>query len=394
MQQSLMPDLHIRIIGSRWMDIGHSAYFSQWKEGYSYRLYNPNLFMTNGVNGVTVTPSILWLQLPLSKLGFCTIKTFWWYAMEIMLFATLFLTCKIPSTFLKQAATVLTATLFFLYSRNWWLHLYNGQLYIAFAMIFSVSAYMVMRRKKRFFTLISFTISAVLRPFFFIALLPWFVNFNRKRRVTFFASFMITIGLMAVSAPLKGWIDYKKAMTEYSKDITGTNTKAITPDSRHHNAPVEECIEVTSTFHQFNGGNLLSVQHYLNKASIKIDNSLVYAGLLLLVVFALLMIARPYLIFPANENLLLLSFLFYILAEVFTPALRNPYNMVQYLGILGVFINKANVKTASLMLVGLCLNHDLPFRFDYQREMGELLMLVAIYLTIFTRNTATSVSPK
>ena len=45
---------------------------------------------------------------------------------------------------------------------------------------------------------------------------------------------------------------------------------------------------------------------------------------LLWLALVLLLQARPLLVFPANENLMLLSFLFYMLAEVFTPALRNP----------------------------------------------------------------------
>lgn len=384
LQQSLMPDLHVRIIGSRWMDLGQSPYFSHWQPGYSAGLYNPYLPAASGLNGVTVTPALLWLQLPLSKLPYCTIKIIWWLAMETMLFATIFLTCKCSINLLRQLTTIVILSFFFIYSPNWWLHVTDGQLHIAYTLLFALSAYMIIRRKKRFFTLISYTLSVVLRPLFIVALIPWFVNFNRKRRLAFFASFMIAIGLMAVAAPLKGWLDYKKAMNQYSKENTSINQKSIMEKSLS-NVSLESCVMPSVTVEQFKAGNVLSMQHNFKQMGFNVTNLFVYVLLLLIIIAGIILHTKPNLNYPANENLILLSFVFYILAEILTPGFRNPTNLIQYAGIAGVFINKANVKIILLFITGLMLNRFLPVELINMPETGELFMLVALYLGIILK---------
>ena len=84
-----------------------------------------------------------------------------------------------------------------------------------------------------------------------------------------------------------------------------------------------------------------------------------------------------------KDTLLIASFLIYIFTELFTPANRNPYNMIQYLGVMGLVINRASTTSLILLISGLALNHDFPFRFAYQREIGEIFILLSIYLILF-----------
>jgi hypothetical protein len=386
MQESLMPDLHIRITGTRWMDAGMSPYFSQWKPGDDYRMYNPNLFIASGVNAVTATPTILRLQQSLARMNYCDIKFTWWVVMEVMLFATLFLTCLVPVKLLRQLLTVGVGAAFFCYSRNWWLHVYNGQYYVVFAFAFAFIAFFVVRVKKRFTPLFLMPLTSLLRPFFAVAIIPWLLNLHRKKRLAIVAASMLSLGLMVASAPVKTWLDYSKAMRIYNTEITAEKGQVMATDHRMAGLPVENCIEVQPGFKVFNAGSMFSLQHYLNEMNIKLSNPTLYTGFLLVAIVLFLLITKPAIINAGNENLLLSSFFLYILAELFTPAIRSPYNMVQYLGILGVFMNKADGKLMLLLLLGLLLNHDFPFRFKYQREIGEGLMLVAIYLALFVRN--------
>jgi len=381
-QQAPMPDLYMRILGSRWMDIGFMPYFSQWQPGLPVSLYNPNSFFPSGVNGVTVTPAALKLQMPLARLSFCQIKTIWWLLSESVLFATFYITCKIPILLLRQIATIVFCTTFFVFSRNWWSHIYNGQYYIFFGFVYAITAYLILNRKKRFSALFIFPPISLIGPFFAVALIPWLFRLSRKRRLALAVSGVLALGLLVGTAPIKTWQEYAKAMTVYS-NMSTTGSHYGNVDYRQAGLPLEDCITEQKTFKIFGGGNLFSVQHYLRLLHFQNSNSLLYPALLLLTCMLLVLITGQKNINANSENLLIFSFLLYIISELFTPADRNPYNMIQYLGILGVFIQKSNARLMALMLIGLLLNHDFPIRMPYLREIGEALMLIALYATIF-----------
>src|SRR5205085_7362080 len=83
------------------------------------------------------------------------------------------------------------------------------------------------------------------------------------------------------------------------------------------------------------------------------------------------------------EKQLLASFLIYIFAELLTPAVRNPYNMIQYLGILGILVKQGTHKSIFLAVFGLALNHNIPFVFPYNKEIGEVLVIMALYFSLY-----------
>ncbi len=68
-----------------------------------------------------------------------------------------------------------------------------------------------------------------------------------------------------------------------------------------------------------------------------------------------------------------------------TPAYRNPYNMIQWLPAVSWLFVWAERKVLLLLILGLCLNHDLPFRFIYQREIGEMLMFLSVGFFLFSK---------
>lgn len=304
----------------------------------------------------------------------------------MLLFATLFLTCLIPVKLNRQLITLVVGSLFFCYSRNWWLHVYNGQLYILYAFVFALTACLVIRYKKRFVVMLIFPLVAITRPFFAVATLPWFIKFNRKRRLKFIVAFMMCLGLVAYSAPLSTWAQYSKAMREYSKDITGSNSVSQAIDYRKPGLKLDDCLSVKPISKDFKSGNLLSLQHYLFKLGLKWHDPALFISFLLLAIIILVIVTKQSVINSSNENLFIFSFVLYIMAELFTPALRNPYNLVQYLGILGLFMQKANMKLVILFVAGLLLNLDFPVRVAYQREAGEAVFLLAVYLSLFTNN--------
>jgi hypothetical protein len=380
--QTMMPDLHLRTVGSRLFDAGLSPYFYQWTPGDSFKLFNPNAFLANGLNGVTVTPFYVWLQLPLARLDYCSIKTIWWIVMEGFLLATFILTCLVPKQLPNQLLTITLATVLFLFSRNWWLHIYNGQYYIIFGFTFSLVSYLMVRRNKPLASLWIFPLITLVRPFFALAIIPWLLNNRQKKIEHLLIPVFVCIGLLLLSGSIGMQGDYNKAMKMYSAEIVGVEYPSVGVDHHNDNVRLEACVERVSSFRIFGAGCLLSVQHYLNLFGIKSNSTLLFTGLLLVSVIVLLLIVTPTQISRDAYNLILSSFLIYTLCELFTPAYRNPYNLVQYLGIFGIFVSKASLRLIIMMTVGLALNHDFPIRLSYLREIGEMIMLLSIFIAL------------
>ncbi len=384
MEESMMQDLHSRIIGSQLMQANRPAYFFEWKQGDDVRLFDPNIVLPYGLNGVTASPFILWLQLPLLKLSYCNIKLVWWVIEELFLFATLLLTWFVPTKRSKQLITIFLSLVFFCYSRNWWQHIYSGQYYILFGFLFALSTFLSQKRKEA--TLLIFPLAALVRPFFALAFLPWLLRDLKVKIKWLFMSGVLAIILLVISGTIKYMPEYSKAMKLYGTEITGWNNQDAHKVSRAKPIVMESCVAKMDVVRNFGAGCLFSVQHYFQLFGLKITNPGFFSGMLVFFLFAFLWITGFKNVSANNETLMLASFMIYIFCELFTPANRNPYNMVQYLGVLGLVINRASGLSLGLLILGLALNHDLPFRFAYQREAGEVLILVSIYLALLLSN--------
>lgn len=382
-QESVMTDLHSRVIGSRLMAQNLSPYFYIWHAGDPVNLYNPNSHLPYQLNGVTATPFFLWLQMPLSKLYYCNIKVVWWIIEEALLFATLLLNCTYADKRLKQMITLLMSVLFFCYSRNWWVHVNAGQYYILFAFLFSFTCWLT--RHKENVGLFVYAFAALVRPFFVLAALPFLINKTPKKIAQILVVASTLLVLVWVSGGYRYLADYNSAMQLYGLQIFNWQMVNV-PATLSAVSPITEgCVHAVESFNSYNAGCLFSLQHYLKLAGITLTTSWVYTlGLLLFI--ALFIIATGYKrIVHNSEHVFISSFLIYIFCELFTPAFRNPYNLMQYAAMVALVVNSGRLSTNILFFVGLALNHDLPFRFQYQREFGELLMLLSIYLLLFKK---------
>ena len=381
--ESVMSDLHGRVIGSRLLEAKRPCYFFEWKAGDDPKLFDPNISFAYGLNGVTVTPFMLWLQLPLMQKSFCEIKFWWWVLEELLLFATLLFTWFISENRLKQIFTILLSCFFFCYSRNWWLHIYNGQYYILFGYFFSLSAYL--QRRNGSVALFAYPFAILLRPFFIISIIPLLIkHFSSGIRWLFLGS-LISLLLFIGSGTYRHIPEYTKAMGLYSSEVTGWSNIAVKSTETDKPIILEKCVMKITTAKDFGAGCLFAVQHYFKLFGVVISNPYFFSTLLILVLIFVLWLSGINKSMD-NDILLLISFLLYIVCELFTPANRNPYNMIQYLGILGLFVNRASGFTLSLFTIGLLFNHDFPFRFQYQRELGEGLILLSIFLVILSSN--------
>lgn len=380
LEESFMQDLRGRIIGSRLLEMGRSPYFFKWHSGDDTRLFDPNILLPFNLNSVTTTPFYLWLQKPLARLDFCQIKFFWWIIEELALFFTLILTCLVSTTLNRQIITIIISTFFFCYSRNWWLHLFNGQYYIFFGLFFALLAYLY--QSKQTTGLVVIPLMVLIRPLIGIACLPWLLKDTITNMRNLMAGGAIAIILLMVSGTFKIMPEYTKAMKYYSSEVNGWDNQQSMVILAEQPKVLEVCVEKQSNKNRFEAGCLFPVQHYMALLGVRVNNSLVFSGLLLIFVAVFVVFTGCRTITSNDETKVIVCFLMYIFAELFTPANRNPYNMVQYLGILGLVINRASTGTILLLVGGLLLNHDFPFRFAYQREIGEIIILGCIYLSL------------
>lgn len=381
-ENSIMTDFYSRHIGSRLLLQNKSPYFSIGLFDHNENSFNP-------VNGVTATPLALLLQVPLAKMDYCNAKIIWGIIEELCLFAATFFTCLYPKKLIKQVITIFVTLIFFCYSRNWWAHTASGQYYVVFGLIFSLTTYYY----KRFIRLplLLFPVVALLRPFFALATLPFLFKKIKANARWIFTGISCSLIILLISGTYKLLPDYNRAMNVYASEITGwakINTKISAIDN---GIPVN-CVQQNYGFENFRAASLFSLQHYLKLFKISLSSPMVFTLLLLLFLCATLIPIRKT-ILASTENLLIASFLVFMFSELFTPANRNPYNIIQYIGIVGLVINKTSYPVLIFMIVGLAFNHEFPITFPYQRELGEAIFLCGIYLTLISKKDEKLIFP-
>ncbi len=382
-------DLHLRILGSRLMEAGKDPYTYYWQVGDTISWYDPNQSIYSNVNGVTTTPFFLWLQAPLLRLNYCQIRIVWWCIEEFLLLATMLLAVLMPTARTRQWLVLLVAVSFFLYSRNWWMHIYNGQMYVLYAFVFMLGNY-ILAKRQQYISWWLYPIVCLVRPFFVLPLLP-FVRFKWKKLLALGMGGLLALILLLLSGHQKNWGQYKDALNVYATENTGGyDTVLRNKTARLGNFPAEDCLKKEKKPDFLHAGCMYSMQSYLVKLGIKCNNTNTFSLALFIVVALLLLAVYKFKLAVEMEQQMVLAMLLYFLGELFAPAARNPYNMVQWLPVVAILIHAANKFIIGLLLIGLCLNHSLPFNFTYEKELGELLMFVAAWLFVLLPKYSTS----
>jgi hypothetical protein len=367
-------DLHMRIIGSRLMEAGKNPYSYYWQPGDSIFLYDSNQSVLSDANGVTSTPFVLWLQKPLLQLGYCNIRLVWWMVQELLLFLTMWLALCIPSNRKKQLLTLIVTCIFFLYSPIAWLNIVTGQLYTFYAFVFMLSSYLLLNQKRNMAGFL-YPIISLVRPFFIVSLIP-LLDFSKKKIIAVVAG--CAIALLLFFIPNKTtWLQYNDAMKVYATENTNGFTELRNKEGNLGNYPAEDCVKREKKTDGSKTGCLYSIQSYLYKVGITCNDTKVFSIALLIVVLGIMFMINKLQLARMEEQKMVLSIMLYFLCELFAPAVRNPYNLIQWFAVAVLLLNYANTKIILLFIIGLCLNHNLPINFKYGKELGEMLMLAA-----------------
>lgn len=379
---SMAPDLLLRTIGSRLQEAGKPIYSYHWQNGDPIAWLNPYPDLRVGVNGIVSTPFLLWLLQPFARLDYCSIKLWWGIIQELFLFATLWLSCLLFTSRLRQITFIIAATLFFIYSNNWLLNLYNGQIYIFHAFVFSLAAYLIQRYKNGVGAIVLFILATTVRPFFITAVAP-LLKLNKQHFIYVASAAIISCLLIVLSTKTIEWKQYNDAVKIYALEQTKEIKVRQAPNVSLIQFAEVCTINPKPQFTIFGSGCLYSIQHYLHLIGISISNITVYQILLGSVLLLVWWFAYKRRWLDDKPRQLVLAFVFYQVCELITPASRNPYNMIQWLPAVAWLFVWGDKKALLMMFLGLCLNHDFPTRFPYAREIGEIIMFYALALFLF-----------
>jgi hypothetical protein len=372
-----MSDLHYRIIGSRLLHSNLSPYFYQWHIGDNILFYDKNMFLPDGVNGVTVTPFLLWLHNPLASLDFCTAKFYWWMIDELFFFGTLFFTGLLANKLLPQLLSIVIFVFFYCFSNLWIFSIWVGQCYIVYAFIFSLASWLMIKQKNEKIIYYLFPFAILIRPFFSLAFVPFLLSNFLKNKIHFVAGVFISFLFFIFSGSWKVLPEYSKAMTIYAKEQLQWK-----PNNRQKQNDVNinyDCVSTNNANTSIKGNaGLYSLQHYLQIKGYPIAAQLFYM-IILIVLLAVFLLAHRNKIFASSENLIMASFLIYMLCELLAPAIRQGYNLIQYAGIIGVIFYCNKRMSITLLIAGIIMNSQLSRYWGYAAEAGEILILLSLY---------------
>jgi hypothetical protein len=377
MEANQTHDLHLRIIGSRLMQADVNPYTYYWHKGDSYLWYDPNQSIYSSVNGVTSTPFFLWLQQPLSSLSYCNIRLIWWCIEELLLLCTILLSIQLVQTFTRQLLLLGVIAAFFLFSRNWWLHVLNGQMYVLYAFAFAVTVWMSIHKKKHINTWL-LPLLMLIRP---MLLFTWLSNisFQKKKLALLLIGLMVSGVMFITSGTLKFWKQYNAAIKVYATEAVGGYDDTLrNAEARNGQFTTEMCLIRDKKPDFLHAGCLYSVQSYLTKLfGLQTSNTKVFAAMLVVVALLLFIVTKRLNPSMQVEQGLALGILLYFVAELMAPASRNPYVLVQWVPVVALLFAKGNKPIVILCIIGLWLNHSWLLSFKYEKEIGEIFLLLA-----------------
>ena len=187
----------------------------------------------------------------------------------------------------------------------------------------------------------------------------------------------------------KLWREYVSAMPEYALDLSlSDKSDFLQVHPPDFNVPscvfpmkYPDALPLTAS-------SLRSVQFYMMKAGIVLTNTKLFALAALMITAIICLIKRKRV--QSAEQLLAMMFLLYLIAELFTPALRFGYYLVQWATVSVIILSnyRTNKLSAALMLMGLLINNGyLPFPDEYEGSIGEALMLLGLVQFIMPIHT-------
>ncbi|NJL15502.1 MAG: DUF2029 domain-containing protein [Microscillaceae bacterium] len=382
-----MIDFRNRITGIRAWQAGYDPYFYKWKPSDPLSLLHPRELPNRIVNRTTATPSLLSLHAPLAGLYYPWARYAWWAGQFacLALIGGLFYLRAPPE---NKPGIIFLALGVFPAVPGWQMHLAVGQIYILYAAVLAAMFYFAHHPKASWQaggTGILLGILIWLRPPWALLLLVlWAYRFFPVLKTTLMTLVCLAFISWAAGA-VPAWKSYFAAMDEFSREQIGEMSYS---DDPREDYGVEGLIEGTD-FNDFSWLEWLKVDNAsvqyaaLRLFQWKMNKYQLGVGLLLA---SLLWLAWGRARAKASlAELLLLGFLWVIMAECFLPAPRHPYNFVQWFPILLAYWQNVEARkwqsfSFQLMLLGLLCSLGLMRWLPDGYTIGEFLLWLGLAL--------------
>lgn len=381
-------DLVLRINGSALQKDQKEIYTYKWTQGELEKYFYYSQRPSQTINGITATPFLLWTHSVFITMSYCDIKFIWLFIELFFLFVSGLLLLNATNKFWNQFPILIGFILFFASSPNWLVQIESGQVYIVFAFIFCLYYWIDKKdlKNKKNYQSVLLSLAILLRPIFIISVLYFLLKKDFAMIKKGIVSFLV-IGIMTTFLfPISNWNDYRNSMKEYSKEVINEISIPINIiPNQEPNKPIE-CLN-KPTQRIYNAGGLYTAQKYLQNMGIKTSNMFVFLSFYLISIFFLFIQQKSNWLTLDCEQHMVLFFLFYLLFELCTPTVRNPYNLIQWLAPALLILSswRMHFYASTIMLAGLLLNQHLLFVFKYSREFGEILMIISSCLFIWLK---------
>lgn len=378
-------DLRTRIVASRILATEHSPYFYKWNPFDGDFFLDPNDTPARLVNGNVVTPAVLYLIYPISQLSYSSARSLWTVLQLIAALAVVFLLFKKQLT--SRIIPFALITLGLICTDTFLYHVERGQMYIFYAFIFALMYYPSNATGLKYNNFITGFIGGLFiffRPFAAIVGLPFFIAGKQSFIKGWLSGLVVGCLLFVVPNPSL-WLDYLKAMQEYSSELLGKGHRII--DAVEYSVPaVVEGMDNLDKAQGFNISGLNALPNYL----IKIGLDFTAFGCMLF--YGIIVLVLLYFFFGKKseakidtQQLFLFGFLLYMLAELLLLTPRGTYNVVQWIFPLSLICLHYYNNKILLMILGTAflLLHNFPFVIPFQSGVAELIFLSTLVYILF-----------
>jgi hypothetical protein len=381
------PDLRNRVIGSRILKHKEktSPYFYKWNKADGDQFLDMYDSPELPMNRNTVTPFTIQLLTPVCSLNYTSLSKSWYIAeaASLLIISLLMLSLApgIENKIILLGVTLVEVGL----SQNWLLHNLSGQVYIFFPLLLTLLFFLSKKVSvlNNWLSAIILSSLILMRPPAALFILPFILQSKWGILKNTFLLILTYFVILFIRNDLWIWQDYFQAMNLWSKELF----------NQHVTKTYLETFQTTSV----EGSHILSQSPKLNLLEDSSVQSFFYRFLhiqlssfqlltMMVSCFAIIFLFYFKKIKQADlSDLFLLTFLFYFVAELCIPAIRNSYNAVQWIFPLSLFYlnRKQNVTVNLLLLTAAIFTLGWLKFLPFDLFIAELLFAIAsiVYLT-------------
>lgn len=403
LEQQYPGDLRNRVVGARLQKDGKIPYFYKWKKADGYRYIDPENNNNFKVSSITASPVFHNLLLPICDLPQRTISFLWFCFQYLMLVIITILFVKLSKNKI-QRCIVINFSILFTCTEAWKSLIAAGQLYLFIGLLIAFVIVGLLKSTKKqylYFAAFSTALLVLVRPTALLIFIPFFIQYRHSYKYLFRSfAFIIAYGLFSIinQQELRLWVSYAKALNENVKAHQHLNP------SLQINEPLLEMKNLEG-FH-FSEVDKLNLQNpipiYSENGNIFVllktithkKPSILLINTLLVICIVVLVSGFIYWKYTNGfylTNTIIIAFVFFMFAEIFSLIHRHQYTTVQWLPILltGVVVTKKWYEPAMiLLLIGLILNIVTNTSLSpFIHTMGEFCWIVALLLLVFKKET-------